>query len=106
MSRFCSCDGINASRNVSKSDFVSAGGGLGCGATAETFIGGGEGSDISGDGAGPCPCAVAKTTAAMMEADKTRIGCCIGGGGCPLSCCRQDRGVSRRPPSNPRPDEF
>ena len=87
MSRFCSCDGIKASRNVSKSDFVSAGGGLGCGATAATFVGGGEGSDISGDGAGPCAFAVAKTIAAMMEGDRTRISGCIGGGVCQLPCC-------------------
>src|SRR5438270_6209168 len=69
MFRFCSCDGISASRNVSKSALVNAGGGLGCGATAGSFAGGGEGNDSNGDGAGPCAWAIAiiATIAAQLE---------------------------------------
>src|SRR5262249_44766734 len=54
MLRFCNCDGISASRKVSKSSFVNAGGGVGCGAEEGPFAGGGDGSDITGDGMGPC----------------------------------------------------
>src|ERR1051326_3458231 len=54
MFRFCNCDGISASRKVSKSCRVNAGGGLACGGVAAAFAGGGEGSEINGDGAGPC----------------------------------------------------
>jgi hypothetical protein len=53
MFRFRNCEGISASRKVSKSALVNTDGGLGCGEAAGTFAGGGEGSDMSGDGAGP-----------------------------------------------------
>jgi hypothetical protein len=60
MSRFRNCDGISASRKVSKSAFVNSGATLCRGVViAETFAGGGDGSGISGDGAGPCPWAPA-----------------------------------------------
>ena len=53
MFRFCNCEGISASRKVSKSAFVNSGAALGCGAIAGAVAGGGEGTDMSGDGAGP-----------------------------------------------------
>ena len=61
MFRVCNCDGISASRKVSKSGREKAGGGLGCAVTAGAFAGGGVGSEINGegDGAGPCPNAAA-----------------------------------------------
>src|SRR4029077_7793926 len=54
MFRFRNCDGISASRKVSKSGLVNSGAGLVFGATTETSAGGGDGADIKGDGAGPC----------------------------------------------------
>ena len=57
MFRFCNCDGINASRKLSKSCRVNAGGGLGCDGVAAAFAGGGVGSEINGEGDGAGPCA-------------------------------------------------
>src|SRR5205085_1273967 len=57
MFRFCNCDGINASRKLSKSCRVNAGGGLGCEGVAAAFAGGGVGSEINGEGDGAGPCA-------------------------------------------------
>src|SRR5438046_251828 len=61
MFRFCNCDGIKASRKLSKSCRVNVGGGLGCDGVAAAFAGGGVGSEINGedDGAGPCANAAA-----------------------------------------------
>jgi hypothetical protein len=53
MFRFRDCDGISASRKVSKSAFVNSAAGLVFGAAAETSAAGGDGADIKGDGAGP-----------------------------------------------------
>src|SRR5437868_7880926 len=57
MFRFCNCDGIKASRKLSKSCRVNAGGGLGCDGVAAAFAGGGVGSEINGEGDGAGPCA-------------------------------------------------
>jgi len=53
MVRFRNCEGINASRKVSKSALVNSCAGLRGGTTTGTFAGGGDGADINGDGAGP-----------------------------------------------------
>src|ERR1700747_1093686 len=76
MFRVCNWDGISASRKASKSCFVKGGAGLVSGTGAEgTFAGGGEGSEINGDGAGPCPCAIA---ASPTTAANPTDGLCIG----------------------------
>src|ERR1700724_884542 len=68
----CNCDGISASRKASKSCFVKTGAGLVSGTGADgTLTGGGEGSEISGDGAGPCPWATA--VAAKIETKRSSL---------------------------------
>src|SRR5690242_10865415 len=74
MLRVCSWDGINASRNVSKSCFVSAGAGLASGVGADDdFAGGGEGREIKGEGAGPCARAATATKSATPPIVSFRI---------------------------------
>ena len=81
MFRFRNCEGMSASRKVSKSALVNSGAGLVCGATTGMFAGGGDGADINGDGAGPCALAtliaIALTTAKVANCARGENASCI-----------------------------